>query len=398
MRADGTAFPRRRPTMRACFHGMRRRAGRGGARIHHRRSGRRAHAARRRPARPGRKLGDHRADTGRRCASGAPCSAPPIGSRRSRAGLLSAREWRGHRCGARPRRALDDGAAANGVTLIDEQVRWRTSSGTRSLLAAERDPVLRARWFVARRAARRARTHRRRRSPPRRAACSVSSARRAGWACSAPRSPRRGTRCASCPRSSRCSTRRRETSFPAQASDSTLELRAVVASSIACDSATTVVTLAPDARRGAAARRDLHAPLAAGDTLWYHADSLGWQARHPSVASPRGTSLPRIRTRAERTTVRLTLDAPTRRGGGTPLRVTRHERWVVYRASDGRWYLGLRDWNVGRSALQRVAAGRRSIHSCAAHGRAHRLSLLRLAGNAIRADGTERGQRSRASA
>lgn len=75
---------------------------------------------------------------------------------------------------------------------------------------------------------------------------------------------------------------------PAQASDSMLELRTVVASAIACDSATTVVTLAPDAGTapplGGTGR-----VIAAGDTIWYHADSLGWQAR-TVVATSRVTS------------------------------------------------------------------------------------------------------------
>lgn len=132
---------------------------------------------------------------------------------------------------------------------------------------------------------------------------------------------------------------------PAQATDSTVELRAVIASAIACDSATSVVTLAPDLGLvpplGGVARA-----IAAGDTLWFLTDSLGWQARAVLAASRISSACLRPPTPGAAITTRLVLDAPTNAGGGTPLRVTRHERWLFYRASDGGWYLGVRDWNA----------------------------------------------------
>jgi hypothetical protein len=128
-----------------------------------------------------------------------------------------------------------------------------------------------------------------------------------------------------------------------QASDSTLELRAVVASAVTCDSATNTVTLAPDPATapplGGVARA-----IAAGDSLWF-LDSLGWRARTIVTAS-RATSACLRPPAPGGATTRLTLDGPMDLGGGTPLRVTRHERWLFYRAGDGRWYLGFRDWNV----------------------------------------------------
>ena len=131
---------------------------------------------------------------------------------------------------------------------------------------------------------------------------------------------------------------------PGQVSDSTLELRAVVASAIACDSATGVVTLAPDVGAapplGGVARA-----IAAGDTLWHYTDSLGWRPR-AVVGASRVTSGCLRPLAQSAITTRLVLDAPMNVGGGTPLRVTRHERWLFYRGSDGRWYLGVRDWNV----------------------------------------------------
>ena len=130
---------------------------------------------------------------------------------------------------------------------------------------------------------------------------------------------------------------------PGQATDSTLELRTVVASTVTCDTATNAVTLAPDVGAppplGGIARA-----IAAGDSLWF-LDSLGWRVR-AVIAASRTTSGCLRPPAPSAVTTRLALDAPMDVGGGTPLRVTRHERWVFYRASDGRWYLGVRDWNA----------------------------------------------------
>jgi type II secretory pathway pseudopilin PulG len=130
---------------------------------------------------------------------------------------------------------------------------------------------------------------------------------------------------------------------PGQASDSTIEVRAVVGSAVACDSATNAVTLAPDTG-GAPPLGGVARVIAAGDSLWFF-DTLGWRAR-AVVAASRTTSGCLRPPAPSAATTRLALDAPMDVGGGTPLRVTRHERWLFYRASDGRWDLGFRDWNA----------------------------------------------------
>jgi len=134
------------------------------------------------------------------------------------------------------------------------------------------------------------------------------------------------------------------------ASDSTLQLRAVVASSLSCDSAALVVTLVPDLPAGTPAGGVARPPVA-GDSLWFYPnDSLGWQARHVVRVSRAsvGCSLPASPASA---TYRLTLSAPASVPGATPLRVTRQERYVVYRASDGWWYLGARTWSSATSTF-----------------------------------------------
>jgi type II secretory pathway pseudopilin PulG len=176
---------------------------------------------------------------------------------------------------------------------------------------------------------------------------------------------------------------------PAQASDSMLELRAVVASAIACDTATTVVTLAPDVGTapplGGTGR-----VIAVGDSIWYHTDALGWQVRTVVTAS-RVTSACLRPFAPSGSTERLTLDGPMNAGGGTPLRVTRHERWVFYRASDGRWYLGLRDWNAAaaRFNTSQPVAGPfiRALRS----GERTGLRFYDSLGNALAPDGTNEG-------
>jgi type II secretory pathway pseudopilin PulG len=131
---------------------------------------------------------------------------------------------------------------------------------------------------------------------------------------------------------------------PGQASDSAIELRGVVASTISCDTATATVTFTPDVRSAPPLSGVARAP-AVGDSLWYYSDSLGWRGR-TVLATARVTASCRRPPAPGASTTRLALDAPLDVGGGTPLRVTRHERWVVYRATDGRWYLGVRDWNA----------------------------------------------------
>lgn len=54
---------------------------------------------------------------------------------------------------------------------------------------------------------------------------------------------------------------------------------------------------------------------------------------------------------------RITLAAPlpATLAPGAPVRVVRRRRYALYRAGDGHWYLGQREWEVGGSALQPVA-------------------------------------------
>ena len=132
-----------------------------------------------------------------------------------------------------------------------------------------------------------------------------------------------------------------------QASDSSLQLRAVVAASLTCDSAS-AVTLLPDAATTPAIGSSMRTPEV-GDSLWlYRGAAYGWEAR-AVVGVARLTSACAVPTSAPALTFQLLLDAPVAAPAGTPVRVTRWERWVVYRASDGRWYAGIRDFSPATS-------------------------------------------------
>jgi len=131
-----------------------------------------------------------------------------------------------------------------------------------------------------------------------------------------------------------------------QASDSTLQLRSVVASTLTCDTATaTTITLLPETSAEPPLGGEARNPDA-GDSVWlYRGDSLGWRGA-TIVSSSRVTTGCAIPSVTSGPGYRLTLDAPAAVGGATPVRVTRWERWVVYRAGDGQWYVGIRDWST----------------------------------------------------
>jgi len=140
-----------------------------------------------------------------------------------------------------------------------------------------------------------------------------------------------------------------------QVSDSTLELRAVVAASLSCDSSA-AVTLVPETQASPPLGGAARAPVV-GDSVWLYRDSLGWQG-HAVVSVSRTTTSCGVPTTATGPAFALTLNVPAGVPAATPVRVTRWERWVVYRAADGRWHLGVRDWSASTSrflAAQPVA-------------------------------------------
>lgn len=142
----------------------------------------------------------------------------------------------------------------------------------------------------------------------------------------------------------------------AQAQDTALGIRALVASSIACQAQAGSVSFVPDSSLVAALGGASDTPQP-GDSLWWLADST-WSAGSITAVNrttatcvlPFGTSGPATRVSFARTD---TIPA------GTPLRVSRQSRYGIYKASDGTWQLGFREWNAasGKFAAPQPVAG-----------------------------------------
>jgi hypothetical protein len=148
---------------------------------------------------------------------------------------------------------------------------------------------------------------------------------------------------------------------PGGARDTSLEFRATIASGVVCDSAGGSVFLAPVAE--SPALMSVTTPPEVGDTAWL-LDAAGspdrWTA-FPITAIATlahvcllGTAAPFGQT--PRASLRLTLTGHGRPGAA--VRITRPFRYSLYKASDGGWYVGAKDWSpaLGRfNTIQPVA-------------------------------------------
>ena len=148
-----------------------------------------------------------------------------------------------------------------------------------------------------------------------------------------------------------------------EARDTSLELRATLGSSIVCGaSGTTLALVAPAADSDLASFVD--EPREA-DTLWVLDDlesierwrtfpvTRAWSSSGRCDATrggPRGatpSSVPRL-------LVETGIPDAVQIPAGAPVRLTRRVRYSFYRASDGHWYLGYRDWNAGTGRLNQI--------------------------------------------
>jgi hypothetical protein len=141
-----------------------------------------------------------------------------------------------------------------------------------------------------------------------------------------------------------------------EARDSAIEMRAVIASAVVCDTMANALILSP-AAGGPGSFSAFSSTILAGDTAWlYVADDTldSWRpyqvatsANAPpgacGVLGPQLTAADRLLTR---TAISLKTAPSAALLVGIPLRVTRPLRYSLYQASDGGWYLGERDWNA----------------------------------------------------
>jgi type II secretory pathway pseudopilin PulG len=140
-----------------------------------------------------------------------------------------------------------------------------------------------------------------------------------------------------------------------EATDTSIEVRETLGSAVVCDTAGQAVVLAPPVA-GAATFAGVISAVETGDAAWVFSpeDSVAeWHAHQIlGVVSTRagqclagGPQLTGAALAAQR--IALTLDSVPQPSMliGRPIRVTRPIRFSLYRATDGDWYLGARDWN-----------------------------------------------------
>lgn len=142
-----------------------------------------------------------------------------------------------------------------------------------------------------------------------------------------------------------------------EASDTAIEIRATIGSAVACDTNSAGVVLAPSVA-GAGTYANFLTPIQVGDTAWIYSareardEWRPFRIRNVSSAAP-GHCAPLGPTLdgAERLTSRIAIafddGPPLGEIAGLPMRFTRPLRYSLYRAADGAWYLGERDWNNG---------------------------------------------------
>lgn len=128
--------------------------------------------------------------------------------------------------------------------------------------------------------------------------------------------------------------------------DTALEIRVLVGAAVACGGGAGWIGMpAPAPATGNTLASFLASPAPGDQIAALYSDSLGdtWltlRVSGPPVAGGGCPTLPDVQE---------TWSVPTREPlavpAGSPLRVTRPLRLTFYRASDGRWYLGARDWN-----------------------------------------------------
>ena len=142
------------------------------------------------------------------------------------------------------------------------------------------------------------------------------------------------------------------------ARDTSLEFRATIMGATVCDSGSMTVVAAP-----LASPLRLSSMLArpeAGDTAWFLDASQAAETWVPrvivasvdSMATCRlGTQVPFGTSPRSAIALRLASAAPP---SASVVRVTRPWRYSLYRASDGGWYLGAKEWNPAASKFNTI--------------------------------------------
>jgi hypothetical protein len=130
---------------------------------------------------------------------------------------------------------------------------------------------------------------------------------------------------------------------PGGARDSSLQLRAAILTGFACDDAAGRAIIGAAGRGDTAGAAALSLPRTGDSIWWYLGKGAAWIGRSVAqVAS--GAYCASTATGGAARVAFVGADTVPR---GAPVRITRQTRYVVYRAGDGSWQVGLREWNEG---------------------------------------------------
>ena len=135
-----------------------------------------------------------------------------------------------------------------------------------------------------------------------------------------------------------------------EAADTALQFRAAVAIALSCAADIGAATFVPDVEGAVALGGSASLPRA-GDSLWWLGDSSWKSGKIADVAAVTATCTDPVA--ATGASLRVVLVSADTIPSGAPLRVTRQTRFGVYRAGDGTWQLGFREWS---ETTQRFAA------------------------------------------
>jgi hypothetical protein len=162
---------------------------------------------------------------------------------------------------------------------------------------------------------------------------------------------------------------------PGGARDTSLEFRATIATAVACDSGQGSLVLAPVHTDSPHLASVLQRP-APGDTAWTLATIGAAEAWTPQAITGVidstttcliGGVFPWANQAATPSVVlRVAMAVPPAKG--VPVRITRSWKYSIYRASDGNWYLGARDWNSGTLRFNTIQPVSGPFVSAAARG------------------------------
>jgi prepilin-type N-terminal cleavage/methylation domain-containing protein len=131
---------------------------------------------------------------------------------------------------------------------------------------------------------------------------------------------------------------------PGEARDTALQIRAVVAYGIACDSAAGAGIFSV-ADTGVERESVLIAAPHVGDTLWWLPPGGDvWVARRVSAITT-GTGMCAREGTSTRALLRLGFSAGDTIPRSAPIRLTRSTRYSFYHAGDGSWQLGIAEWS-----------------------------------------------------